>query len=114
MKPASPNPYAGDIANKGWPGGIEKEVAPVLKTKPLMDLTEIPTGSAGRQQMARELLERGRELAKSGQWSEAESVLFRVRELAVNYKRWSYRPDDLERDIMEARQRERLSRGSTS
>jgi hypothetical protein len=113
MKPVSPNAYAGDIASKGWPADSNKEVAPLLKTKPLIDLTEIPTGNSGRQQMARELLDRGRELAKSGQWSEAESVLFRVRELAVNYRRWNYQPEDLERDIMEARQRERLARGST-
>lgn len=114
MKPASPNPFAGDIAAKGSPLGNNKDIQPPLHTRPLIDLAEIPTGAAGRQQMARELLERGRELAKSGQWSEAESVLFRVRELAVNYRRWNYKPDDLERDIMEARQRERLSRESTS
>lgn len=89
-----------------------KDVVFVPRTKAQIELQEIPQGVAGRQQMAKELLERGRQLARSGQWSEAESVLFRVRELAVEYRRFSYSPDDLEREIIAARQKERLAQNN--
>jgi hypothetical protein len=110
LKPASPNPYAGAMGPLGGPEVAPPIATPASRVKPLIDFAEIPEGAAGRQQMAKELLDRGRQLARSGQWSEAESVLFRVRELAVQYRRFHYTPDDLERDISIARQRERLQR----
>ncbi|MBY0587566.1 hypothetical protein K2X85_10335 [bacterium] len=119
MKPAAPSavvpaqmtPQAPVAAAQvpPMPALTQNEVPFVARTKPQIELAEIPTGSSARQQMARELLDRGRTLARSGQWAEAESVLFRLRELAVEYRRFSYSPEDLEREITAARQKERLA-----
>lgn len=72
--------------------------------QPWLALEQVPRDEPGRRQMARDLLERGRNLIAAGELQEAETVLFQVRELAVTYRRRQYSPESLARDIARARE----------
>jgi hypothetical protein len=70
---------------------------------PLMPIEQIPRDEEGRRKLAKEMLERGRQLAEAGSIAEAEQILFQIRELACDYRPLQYSPDLLARDIRKAR-----------
>lgn len=76
-----------------------------LEKSPQMAIDSIPRDEEGRKKMAKEMLDKARKFVEAGQISEAESVLYQVRELAVKYGRFQYSPESLEKDIIKARQR---------
>lgn len=102
-KPAWGVPSPGVATNVGL--GKSEMTTAQLEKSPLLPIESIPRDEEGRKKMAKEMLDKARNFVEAGQISEAESVLYQVRELAVKYGRFQYSPESLEKDIIKARQK---------